>query len=63
MALAGCFAAAVVVAILALIRALSLILFLVPNSIKLATVVGVCRDTLYYTILDVMCAVNYCVIL
>jgi hypothetical protein len=39
-ALAGCAVAAVVVAVLAVIRALALILALVPDSIKLATVVG-----------------------
>mmetsp|Transcript_22407 Transcript_22407/g.48964 ORF Transcript_22407/g.48964 Transcript_22407/m.48964 type:complete len:494 (-) Transcript_22407:592-2073(-) len=39
-ALACCFTASVLVAVLALIRALSLILALVPNTIKLATVVG-----------------------
>lgn len=37
-ALAGCLVAAGVVAVLALIRALSLILRVVPDSIKLATV-------------------------
>lgn len=39
-ALACCFTAACLVGILALIRALTLILHAVPNSIKLATVVG-----------------------
>eukprot|EP00878_Enallax_costatus_P005110 GHUV01005372.1.p1 GENE.GHUV01005372.1~~GHUV01005372.1.p1 ORF type:complete len:538 (+),score=89.65 GHUV01005372.1:187-1800(+) len=39
-ALAGCLVAAGVVAVLAVIRALSLILRVVPDSIKLATVVG-----------------------
>ena len=36
-ALAGCFVAAVVVAVLAVVRALNLILAVVPNTIKLAT--------------------------
>lgn len=37
-ALAGCFVAAVIVAVLALVRALHAILSSVPNSIKLAVV-------------------------
>jgi xanthine/uracil/vitamin C permease (AzgA family) len=37
-ALAGCLVAAGVVALLAVVRALNLILFIVPDSIKLATV-------------------------
>lgn len=39
-ALAACACASAVVALLAVVRALSLILTLVPNSIKLAVVVG-----------------------
>lgn len=39
-ALAGCLVAAGVVALLAVVRALNVILFIVPDSIKLATVVG-----------------------
>ncbi|KAF8066395.1 permease [Scenedesmus sp. PABB004] len=39
-ALAGCFVAAGIIGVLALIRALDLILSVVPDSIKLATVVG-----------------------
>ena len=39
-ALAACFVAACIVAALAVVRALALILHLVPNSIKLAVVVG-----------------------
>ena len=39
-ALAGCMAAAGVVAVLALVRALHVVLAVVPDSIKLATVVG-----------------------
>jgi xanthine/uracil/vitamin C permease (AzgA family) len=37
-ALAGCLVAAGVVALLAVVRALNVILFIVPDSIKLATV-------------------------
>ncbi len=40
-ALAGCLAAAGVVGALTLIRALALVLALVPNTVKLATVVGI----------------------
>lgn len=39
-ALAGCMAAALLVSVLALVRALHVVLAVVPDSIKLATVVG-----------------------